>query len=75
MKKTIITAMAILVLDAYLLNQGVLAMVFLLLVVPMTLICCGMYPFPLSARGSTGSKQKNGDSWIRVLCFEEAKKA
>ena len=38
MKKTIIIAVAIFVLDAYLLNQGVIAMVFLFLVAPITLI-------------------------------------
>lgn len=38
MKKTIIIASAIFVLDAYLFNQGVIAMVFLLLVTPTTLI-------------------------------------
>jgi hypothetical protein len=38
MKKTIIIASAVFVLDAYLFNQGVIAMVFLLLVAPTTLI-------------------------------------
>jgi len=38
MKKTIIIASVVFVLDAYLFNQGVIAMVFLLLVAPLTLI-------------------------------------
>jgi len=38
MKKTIIIASAVFVLDAYFFNQGVIAMVFLLLVTPITLI-------------------------------------
>ena len=38
MKKTIIIAVTVLILDAYFLNQGFIAAVFLLLVAPITLI-------------------------------------
>jgi hypothetical protein len=38
MKKTIIIAVAVFILDAYLLNQGFIAVIFLALVAPITLI-------------------------------------